>query len=256
MLRCSLGGFLDELLVLGRKLVPCSLAHHDHVGGMSMPRQGKVLLGLERLKDTMTLRGFSWPSMVPCWRAVRASVQAMGTAFAPRALKESIDGVLHEPNLQPLHVVRDSYGFFAVRQVAESPLAVCETLPAEGVHVGKHAPADFPVQNFVGLLRGCEKEGKVEHAELGHEVDDRAAGDDRRVHHAHAHALEKVPFVAELRVGVDGDRQFTLAPALHEFLEFEGTYVEGVVFVHHVGQLDVGGRCGRCRKNQEKKNYR
>ena len=54
----------------------------------------------------------------------------------------------------------------------------------------------------------------------------------------------------------DGDRQLTLAAGLYKLLELEGADMERVVFVHHVGQLDVGRRRGRSRKNQKKKNYR
>ena len=107
------------------------------------------------------------------------------------------------------------------------------------------------------MLRGTEKEREVKNAELRHEIDYRAAGDDGRINNAHTHALQEVALVSKLRVGIDRDCKLTIASCFYEFLELERTHVKRIIFVYYVGELDIHDCGSRDNgKNSEKETYR
>ena len=81
-----------------------------------------------------------------------------------------------------------------------------------------------------------EQEGQVKDAELRHEVDDRTAGNDGHVHHAHTDVLQKRALIAELRVRENGNAEFTVAFCFHDFLELQSRDMERILLVDDMGQ--------------------
>ncbi len=69
----------------------------------------------------MWAAGFSWPSTTPCCMAVKSSPKAMGVGLAPEDLHHfDVNGLLHDPDLEPFYVLGLPDGIPVVRHVADA----------------------------------------------------------------------------------------------------------------------------------------
>jgi hypothetical protein len=76
------------------------------------------------LAPRITPMGFSWPSTVPCCRAVKSSGKAIGVGSTPDGAERGhVDLILHRADLEAPGVLRRAHRALRVREVAEAVLA-------------------------------------------------------------------------------------------------------------------------------------
>src|SRR3989344_3079040 len=160
----------------------------------------------------ITGSGFSWPSTVPCCRAVNTSGKAMGVVMMPKPLYAAMC-----TGFSMVRIFRRVHRALAVRHVAKAVLGPGQGLEALAIELGQHLLADGAIQHRTRMGLVAEQEGHVKDARFGHKVGHGAGGAEGQLLRAQLHGFNRFALATQ---GAVVERLYLVAAgrALFDFL--------------------------------------